>query len=174
LEPETNDDIWHQDDLAHTKPSYHRINSDHLHYGYQEQPGYLEATLKLQPGTFQCRQVWETHFPLHPRLKTGPGKLGTSKGVQQLRIVLSAFSVNNRNNMFVYQEDSGNVFYLRLNESSCISHRNPSDSVSVSRYNTDEADGVVYSCSRRSSNWNVSERGPILILFQIFKKVSNH
>ncbi|EFX64124.1 hypothetical protein DAPPUDRAFT_267006 [Daphnia pulex] len=60
----------------------------------------------LQLGTFQCHQVWETHFPLDPRIKTGSGKLGTSKGVQQLRIVLSAFSVNNRNNMFVYQEDS--------------------------------------------------------------------
>uniref|UniRef100_A0A0N7ZXW0 Protein SZT2 n=1 Tax=Daphnia magna TaxID=35525 RepID=A0A0N7ZXW0_9CRUS len=160
LEPETNDDIWHQDDLAHIKPTCHRINSDHLHtYGSQEQPGYLEATLKLQPGSFQCRQVWETHFPLHPRLKTGPGKLGSSKGVQQLRIVLNAFSVNNRNNMFVYQENSGNVFYLRLNESSCVSHRNPSDSVSISRYNADEADGASYSCSRRSSNWNVSDRG---------------
>ena len=75
-------------------------------------------------GTFECQQVWETHFPLHPRLKTGPGKLGTSKGVQQLRFILNAFSVNNRNNMFVYQEDSGNVFYLRLHESSCSNHKN--------------------------------------------------
>ena len=133
LEPETNDDIWHQDEMAHIKSAPHRLTRPNEidpyltnPYGFQEQPSYLEATLKLQPGTFQCRQVWETHFPLHPRLKTGPGKLGTSKGVQQLRIVLSAFSVNNRSNMFVYQEDSGNVFYLRLHESSCISHRNTS------------------------------------------------
>ena len=76
-------------------------------------------------GTFECQQVWETHFPLHPRLKTGPGKLGTSKGVQQLRFNLNAFSVNNRHNMFVYQEASGNVFYLRLYESSCTNHKNP-------------------------------------------------
>jgi len=48
---------------------------------------------------------WETQdYPLHPHLKTGPGKLGTSKGVQQLRIVLSEFLVNNRKNMFVYRK----------------------------------------------------------------------
>lgn len=131
LEPETNDDIWHQDESSHTKPPSVRSRSSDSHSYYlqlnqQEQSSYLEAALKLQPGTFECRQVWETHFPLHPRLKTGPGKLGTSKGVQQLRFVLNAFSVNNRSNMFVYQEDSGNVFYLRLHESSCVSHKNPS------------------------------------------------
>ncbi len=131
LEPETNDDIWHQDDSAHTKaPSVRSRSSDsHSYYlqcSQQEQSGYLEAALKLQPGIFECQQVWETHFPLHPRLKTGPGKLGTSKGVQQLRFVLNAFSVNNRSNMFVYQEDSGNVFYLRLHESSCANHKNQS------------------------------------------------
>lgn len=97
LEPETSDDIWHQDEAAHVKPTARRPNQ-HSGSGC-----VLEASLKLLPGIFECRQVWEAHFPLHPRLKTGPGKLGTSKGVQQLRFVLSAFSVNNRSNMFVYQ-----------------------------------------------------------------------
>ena len=31
---------------------------------------YLEASLHLHPGYFACSQVWEAHFPLHPRLKT--------------------------------------------------------------------------------------------------------
>lgn len=132
LEPKTNDDIWHQDESSsQAKPSATRSRSNDGHpyysnHSHQEQESYLEAALKLQPGVFECKQVWETHFPLHPRLKTGPGKLGTSKGVFQLRFVLNAFSVTNRSNMFVYQEDSGNVFYLRLHESSCISHKNAS------------------------------------------------
>lgn len=104
--------------------------------------------------------MWETHFLLHPRLKTGPGKLGTSKGVQQLRVVLNAFSVNNRSNMFVYQEKSGNVFYLRLYESSCVGHKTPPDamSVSVSRYAADEMDGAVQSRCRRPSQWSFTDR----------------
>lgn len=129
LEPETNDDIWHQDEVSYSTSQFARTRSNDDHEsGHQN---YLEATLKFQPGHFACQQVWETHFPLHPRLKTGPGKLGTCKGVQQLRFVLNAFSINNRNNMFVYQEDCGNVFYLRLDESSCIGHKTPSGMLPV-------------------------------------------
>ena len=74
---------------------------------------YPETALKFMPGWFACKVVWETHFSLHPRLKTGPGKPGLSRGIQALRTVLNRFSVNNRKNMFVYQDHSGNVFYLR-------------------------------------------------------------
>jgi len=73
----------------------------------------LEASLKFMPGWFSCSVVWETHFALHPRLKTGPGKPGFSRGIQALRTVLNRFSVNNRKNMFVYRDKPGNVFYLR-------------------------------------------------------------
>lgn len=130
LEPETSEDLWNETSLAGTQSHRtSRANDDtYCRYYLEEQPSYLEASLKLKPGSFECRQVWEAHFPLHPRLKTGLGKLNTSKGVQQLRMVLNAFSVNNRNNMFVYQEDSGNVFYLRLHESSCIGHKSNSGS----------------------------------------------
>jgi hypothetical protein len=63
----------------------------------------------FSPGAFACNVVWETQFILHPRLKTGPAK----RGIQALKSVLTRFAVNNRKNMFVYQETSGNVFYLR-------------------------------------------------------------
>jgi hypothetical protein len=48
----------------------------------------------------------------------GCGTKGGSKGLQALRSTLSMFSVNNRTNMFVYQDTSGpnnndNVFYLK-------------------------------------------------------------
>lgn len=78
-----------------------------------ENDTYLEATSKFIPGWFSCQVVWETHFTLHPRLKTGPGKPGLSRGFSALRLVLNKFAVTNRKNMFVYQDNSGNVFYLR-------------------------------------------------------------
>jgi hypothetical protein len=65
---------------------------------------------------FRCPIVWEVPFCLHHRLKTGPGKTGMSRGIKALQAVLNRFSVNNRSNMFVYQESNGNVFYLRLHE----------------------------------------------------------
>ncbi|KAF2360108.1 hypothetical protein FHG87_009137 [Trinorchestia longiramus] len=82
---------------------------------------YREASLRHEPGTFQCPIVWSTSFPLHPRLKAGYGTKGGSKGLQALRSTLNMFSVNNRTNMFVYQDTSGpnnndNVFYLKLSE----------------------------------------------------------
>ncbi|XP_031836676.1 KICSTOR complex protein SZT2 isoform X3 [Nomia melanderi] len=68
------------------------------------------------PGMFRCRVVWEFTFRLHPRLKTGPGRSGLSRGIKALHGVLNRFAVTNRSNMFVYQENNKNVFYLRLHE----------------------------------------------------------
>lgn len=68
------------------------------------------------PGMFRCPVIWEEPFNLHPRLKTGPGRSGLSRGITALHGVLNRLSVNNRNNMFVYQENNENVFYLRLHE----------------------------------------------------------
>ncbi|XP_024942950.1 KICSTOR complex protein SZT2 isoform X2 [Cephus cinctus] len=73
-------------------------------------------TSNATPGLFRCPVIWEVPFCLHPRLKTGPGKSGLSRGIKALHGVLNRFSVNNRNNMFVYQEPNENVFYLRLHE----------------------------------------------------------
>ncbi|XP_063994970.1 KICSTOR complex protein SZT2-like [Diachasmimorpha longicaudata] len=75
-----------------------------------------ESVMNMIPGMFRCSVVWEVPFSLHPRLKTGPGRSGLSRGIKALHVVLSRFSVNNRNNMFVYRENNSNVFYLRLHE----------------------------------------------------------
>lgn len=76
----------------------------------------MEASRKFKAGYFSCPIVWQTHFVLHPRLKTGPGKPGKSIGISALKSVLDKFSVANRKNMFVYQDKNSNVFYLRLHE----------------------------------------------------------
>ncbi|KAL1130343.1 hypothetical protein AAG570_013281 [Ranatra chinensis] len=104
LEPDTgDDDIW--------TPNQSTNGVDDIH------DSYLENDSKFLPGCFSCPVVWQSHFLLHPRLKTGPGKSGLSRAIQALRTVLNRFSVNNRKNMFVYQDSSGNnVFYLRLHE----------------------------------------------------------
>ncbi|XP_043599602.1 KICSTOR complex protein SZT2-like isoform X2 [Bombus pyrosoma] len=68
------------------------------------------------PGMFRCRVVWKFTFQLHPRLKTGPGRSGLSRGIKALHGVLNRLAVSNRSNMFVYQENNKNVFYLRLHE----------------------------------------------------------
>ncbi|KAL0121707.1 hypothetical protein PUN28_006892 [Cardiocondyla obscurior] len=74
------------------------------------------STPNVTPGMFRCPVIWEEPFNLHPRLKTGPGRSGLSRGIKALHGVLNRLSVNNRNNMFVYQENNKNVFYLRLHE----------------------------------------------------------
>lgn len=72
-----------------------------------------EALLKFKIGYFSCPVVWETQFILHPRLRSGPGKSGLSRGVLALKTILDKFQVSNRENMFVYRDVYSNVFYLR-------------------------------------------------------------
>ncbi|XP_037802510.1 KICSTOR complex protein SZT2-like isoform X10 [Penaeus monodon] len=140
LEPETCDDIW-----RHEESKGRGIDD-----GDPDTRGYLEAALKFKAGAFACQVVWETHFELHPKVKLGAGKV-CSKGIQALRTILNPFSVNNRKNMFVYEDSSGNgsnVFYLRLNEQ---------QSVSVSP----QVDGRRDDCglSRSSSAVSLGKRG---------------
>ncbi|XP_047362781.1 KICSTOR complex protein SZT2 isoform X1 [Vespa velutina] len=97
------------------------VNEDHVWRGdtSSESGGSLQSNssiLNFTAGMFRCPVVWEVPFYLHPRLKTGPGRSGLSRGIKALHGVLNWFSVNNRSNMFVYQENNKNVFYLRLHE----------------------------------------------------------
>jgi len=103
LEPECNEDIFRD-------PSRHQDDFD-------ESP-YLEANLnmKFAPGKFQCPEVWETKFYLHPRLKQGQGHNSQSRGLQALKNILSVYLVTNRTNMFVYKDDNKNIFYLKMSE----------------------------------------------------------
>ena len=78
-----------------------------------EQMHYLFESLCLKPGHFECAVVWQTHFYIHPRLNIGSSKAGMSRGMAALQLILNRFSVNNRKNMFVYQDTQGSVFYLR-------------------------------------------------------------
>lgn len=123
LEPEDDrKDLWFADGILPPitrHPSFARPKSgdEGASDGTEfQQIAYLETSLKFMPGFFRCDVVWETQFSLHPRLKTGPGKSGLSRGIQALRTVLNKFSVSNRSNMFVYQDNLSNVFYLRLHE----------------------------------------------------------
>ena len=67
-----------------------------------------KTNLSFTSGSFACDIVWRKHFPLHPRLQSGP-----SRGISAMRTFLNSFSVNNRKNLFVYQESLNSVFYLR-------------------------------------------------------------
>ncbi|XP_065577404.1 KICSTOR complex protein SZT2-like isoform X3 [Artemia franciscana] len=73
----------------------------------------LAAEMKFNPGCFSCPVVWETHFSLHKKLKSGRGQ--TSRGLQALMMALAPFNVLNRKNMYVYQ-DGTDIFYMRLFE----------------------------------------------------------
>ncbi len=75
----------------------------------------MKTNVTFSSGLFSCGIVWRKHFPLHPRLLSGP-----SRGILAMRTVLNSFSVNNRKNLFVYQESSGSVFYLRLDFRVCL------------------------------------------------------
>ncbi|XP_012282231.1 KICSTOR complex protein SZT2 isoform X2 [Orussus abietinus] len=100
LEPESSDDYNWRVESTESSGSVPNQNS----------------TSSMTPGQFRCPVVWEYPFCLHPRLKTGPGRSGLSRGIKALHGVLNRFSVNNRSNLFVYLENNENVFYLRLHE----------------------------------------------------------
>ncbi|XP_018578793.1 KICSTOR complex protein SZT2 isoform X1 [Anoplophora glabripennis] len=117
------DDNWHSDVCSSPisrNTSYCRLKSMDENSDEQDltnyPPSLSEASLHFKAGYFSCPVVWETHFVLHPRLKTGPGKSGISRGILALKNILDKFSVSNRNNMFVYRDNQKNVFYLRLHE----------------------------------------------------------
>ena len=81
---------------------------------------FLEANLnvRFKPGSFSCSPpVWQTNFPLHPRVKqTQGGHHGGSIALHALKNVLNAFAVTNRSNMFVYRDAAGNIFYIKIAE----------------------------------------------------------
>ncbi|XP_017949036.2 KICSTOR complex protein SZT2 isoform X4 [Xenopus tropicalis] len=119
LVAESEEDIWKSESPYAT---YRRTLVNEADYTGEDsyQPrDYLAATMHFIPGHFACDVVWSTVIQIHPRLKMGPN-MGVSRAIQSLRSVLSAFSVGNRKNMFVYQErTTKSVFYLRLTETSC-------------------------------------------------------
>ncbi|XP_077980912.1 KICSTOR complex protein SZT2-like isoform X2 [Glandiceps talaboti] len=123
LVAESDEDVWKQDEFTTSSTGLPRVKSDLEEFSdaYQQKGDYLAATMKFDPGYFACDCVWTTHIAVHPRLRTGPGRMGASRGIQALRTVIDALAVSNRKNMFVYKErEKGSVFYLRLYESMCV------------------------------------------------------
>lgn len=114
-----------------------------------------DQSKNLTPGMFRCPIVWEWPFCLHPRLKTGPGRCGISRGITALHGVLNRFSVNNRTNMFVYQQNNGNVFYLRLHEQTSDNNKSLQSKLSES----DEK--LVVSRSSSTASLSQSKGQPI-------------
>eukprot|EP00095_Tigriopus_kingsejongensis_P000360 maker-scaffold1056_size66302-snap-gene-0.17 protein:Tk00360 transcript:maker-scaffold1056_size66302-snap-gene-0.17-mRNA-1 annotation:"protein szt2-like" len=81
----------------------------------EEDGNNLQANLKLGPGKYACPQVWEKRFLLHPRLIETRGPDVTSRGFVTLKMVMAAFAVHNRKNMYVYQDETG-TYYMKLSE----------------------------------------------------------
>ncbi|TRY67945.1 hypothetical protein TCAL_03430, partial [Tigriopus californicus] len=81
----------------------------------EDEGNCLQANLNLVPGKYSCPQVWEKRFMLHPRLIETRGPDVTSRGFMALKLVMSAFAVQNRKNMFVYQDETG-TYYMKLTE----------------------------------------------------------
>ncbi|XP_033096872.1 KICSTOR complex protein SZT2-like isoform X3 [Anneissia japonica] len=109
LVPESDEDIWKTD-----KRTRSEIEDDFENPGSKKK-GYLAASMSSEPGVFACNEVFSINIPIHPRLKSTSTER-MSKGLLQVINTLSAFSVNNRKNMFVYKDKSDCVFYLRLSE----------------------------------------------------------
>ncbi|XP_075037796.1 KICSTOR complex protein SZT2 isoform X2 [Mixophyes fleayi] len=115
LVEESEDELWKTESPYTSKWQRMVPNEDYSGEDSNQPRDYLAATMHFMPGYFACDVVWSTVIHIHPRLKMGPNM----RAIQSLRSVLSAFSVSNRKNMFVYQERSTkSVFYLRLSETS--------------------------------------------------------
>lgn len=70
------------------------------------------------PGSFACDIVWDKHFSLHSRLYANNLK----EGFATIKEMLRPFSVSNRNNLYVYKEKTGSIFYFRIYQIDCSQH----------------------------------------------------
>uniref|UniRef100_A0A914VJL8 Uncharacterized protein n=1 Tax=Plectus sambesii TaxID=2011161 RepID=A0A914VJL8_9BILA len=82
-----------------------------------------QARFKFAPGYFACDMVWHHWYFVHPRLKSTT-RVSSSQpynqlvlGMKALTMWLEQLAVRNRENLFVFREHSGHVFYLRLHAS---------------------------------------------------------
>ncbi|XP_038066591.1 KICSTOR complex protein SZT2-like [Patiria miniata] len=123
---ESDEDAWQSEDPIRSRIDKPSLDDDDDDFD-QAKMDYLAAAMDFNPGHFACDQMWHTHLNIHARLYTGHRGGSASPGMQALISALSTFSVSNRRNMFVFRETSGAVFYLRLFESTIVSHSsNPS------------------------------------------------
>ena len=76
--------------------------------------------MNVKPGTFACPMVWETRFNVHPRLIETRGPDVSSRGIGAVKNALDMFVVTNRVNMFVYREENGETYYMKVITNKCF------------------------------------------------------
>uniref|UniRef100_A0A5S6Q9B0 Protein SZT2 n=1 Tax=Trichuris muris TaxID=70415 RepID=A0A5S6Q9B0_TRIMR len=81
-----------------------------------EEVGYLAASSQFRPGYFACPCVAYRWFRIHPRLKQGAERMGTSLVLGAVRTILNKFAVFNHESVFVYKDSNDCIFYMRLYE----------------------------------------------------------
>ncbi|KFD73358.1 hypothetical protein M514_04639 [Trichuris suis] len=82
----------------------------------EEEVGYLAASSQFRPGYFACPCVAYRWFRIHPRLKQGAERTGTSLVLGAVRTILNKFAVFNHQSVFVYKDSNDCIFYMRLHE----------------------------------------------------------
>jgi len=65
---------------------------------------------KFAPGIFQCPIVFHKLFGLYHRAATNPGQVARSLEAT----VLHNFAVSNRSGIFVYKDETGAIFYMKI------------------------------------------------------------
>jgi hypothetical protein len=93
-------------------PEEHSTNSSHVNVGFEVETGQhlVGKRANFIPGQFSCNKVHCIQFPLHDRVSL-------STAITTITTALQLFLVTNRTNLFVYPEENGRIFYLRLYDS---------------------------------------------------------
>ena len=68
------------------------------------------STAKFLPGVFKCPIVFRKLFDLYHRAATNPGQVARTLEAT----VLHNFAVSNRPGIFVYKDESGAIFYIKI------------------------------------------------------------
>ncbi|XP_063962374.1 KICSTOR complex protein SZT2-like isoform X2 [Lytechinus pictus] len=164
LVAESDEDIWKQEDTE--TPSARGLSSDEDEDDYRQggKGDYLAAQLWFNQGHFACDLVLSQDLPVHSRLKPSHRPGVPSRGLQALKTALAAFAVHDRKNLFVYRESSGEVFYLRLYESTVVSghqHTSRLCSIAESNHTSSQPNSLPasQSVSRATSNQSLNTIG---------------
>jgi hypothetical protein len=87
------------------------IPVDETSSNVKESPlGTIKEDLGFPDGHFECPVMYQTSFELYHRCASNP-----MKAIRSLEAtILHIFAVSNRQQLFVYKEESGMIFYMRL------------------------------------------------------------
>ena len=86
------------------------IPTDRASANVKEEPNEINEDNKFPDGHFECPVMYQTSFELFHRCAANP-----MKAIRSLEAtVLHIFAVSNRQQLFVYKDESGLTFYMRL------------------------------------------------------------